>query len=68
MKNREESKLHNSYWTSILLIYDRFGIDNNSSQNYEDVLKSFTPKDIKKVAKKMFKKPNVVDIVFSPTN
>ncbi|MBP5708303.1 MAG: insulinase family protein, partial [Bacteroidales bacterium] len=68
LKNREESKLHNSYWTSILLIYDRFGIDNNSSQNYEDVLKSFTPKDIKKVAKKMFKKSNVVDIVFSPTN
>ena len=68
LKNREESKLHNSYWTSILLIYDRFGIDNNSPKNYEDVLNSFTTKDIKKVAKKMFKKSNVVDLVFSPTN
>jgi zinc protease len=67
LKNREESKLHNSYWLGILSRYYSYGIDSNDSKNYEDILKSFTVKDIKKIAGRMFKKPDVVDLVFKPS-
>lgn len=67
LKNREESKLHNAYWLGILSRYYSYGINSNDPRNYEDILKSFTVKDIKKIAGKMFKKADVVDIIFKPT-
>lgn len=66
LKTREESKLHNSYWSTTLSRYYSFGINNDDPASYEDVLKSFTIKDIKKIAGKMFKKADVVDLVFKP--
>ena len=67
LKNREENKMHNSYWLGILSRYYSYGIDSNDPKNYEDILKSFTVKDIKKIASRMFKKPDVVDLVFKPS-
>jgi zinc protease len=66
LKTREESKLHNSYWMSILNNYYSNGIDANDPKNYENILKSFKVRDIKKIAGKMFKKADVVDLVFTP--
>jgi predicted Zn-dependent peptidase len=43
-----------------------FGINSDDPSNYEDILKSYTVKDIKKIAGKMFKKADVVDLVFKP--
>lgn len=66
LNDRQEAKMHNSYWLGILSRYYSYGIDSNDPKNYEDILKSFTVKDIKKIAGKMFKKADVVDLVFKP--
>ncbi len=66
LKTREESKLHNSYWMGTFTRFYSFGINSDDPRNYEDILKSYTVKDIKKIARKMFKKADVVDLVFKP--
>ncbi|HEX2970426.1 MAG TPA: insulinase family protein [Bacteroidales bacterium] len=66
LNDREESKLHNSYWLGILSRYYSYGIDSNDPANFENILKSFTVKDIKKIAGKMFNKADLVDIEFRP--
>ena len=66
LKTREESKLHNAYWSGILTRYYSYGINSDDPENYENILKSFTIKDIKKIAGKMFKKADVADLIFKP--
>jgi zinc protease len=66
LKNREENKMHNSYWVGILSRYYSYGINSNDPKNYEDILKSFTVSDIKKLSGKMFRKADVVDLIFKP--
>lgn len=66
LKNREESKKHNSYWTSIISRYYNYGINSDDPRNYEDILKSYTVDDIRKIAGKMFLKADVVDLIFKP--
>jgi zinc protease len=67
LKTREENKKHNAYWSSILSRYYSYGINSNDPANYEDILKSFTIKDIRKIANEMFKKADVVDLIFKPS-
>ena len=67
LKTREESKLHNSYYSSMLYALTYNGIDMNNPANYEEVLKNLTQKDIKKAAGVIFgKKADVIDIIFKP--
>jgi zinc protease len=66
LKNREENKMHNSYWSSVLRSYYVYDINIDDPANFEDILKSFTVRDIKKLAKKMFLKADLADIVFKP--
>jgi zinc protease len=68
LKTREEDKMHNSYWSSILSRYYSYGINSNDPANYENILKSYKVKDIKKIAGEMFKKADVVDLIFKPAN
>ena len=44
LKTREENKMHNAYWSSILSRYYSYGINSNDPANYENILKSFTDK------------------------
>lgn len=66
LKTREENKMHNSYWITILSRYYSYGINSNDPVNYENILKSYKVKDIKKIAGLMFKKADVVDLIFKP--
>jgi zinc protease len=66
LKTREENKMHNAYWLGIISRYYSYGINSNDPGNYEEILKSFTVKDIKKKATKMFSKADVVDLIFKP--
>ena len=66
LKTREENKLHNAYWSGILNSYYNYGVNSDDPANYENILKAFTVKDIKKLASKMFKKADVVDLIFKP--
>jgi len=58
--------MHNSYWLTVLSRYYSYGINSNDPANYENILKSFTVKDIKKISGLMFKKADVVDLIFKP--
>jgi zinc protease len=66
LKTREENKMHNVYWMGVLSRYYSYGINSNDPVNYEYILKSYTIKDIKKIATNMFAKADVVDLIFKP--
>jgi len=66
LKNREESKQHNSYWMSTLYTFYMSGINYNDPTNYEDILKGFTIGDIREAAAAFFENADVVDIIFTP--
>jgi zinc protease len=66
LKTREENKMHNAYWSNILSRYYSYGINSNDPVNYEIILKAYKVKDIKKIAGQMFKKADVVDLIFKP--
>jgi zinc protease len=66
LKTREENMKHNAYWSGILSRYYSYGINSNDPANYENILKSYKIKDIRKLANEMFKKADVVDLIFKP--
>ncbi|HEX7492927.1 MAG TPA: insulinase family protein [Bacteroidales bacterium] len=66
LKTREENKMHNAYWSNILSRYYSYGINSNDPVNYENILKAYKIKDIKKIAGEMFRKADVVDLIFKP--
>ncbi len=66
LKTREQSKEHNSYYLGAIYGFYVHGINFDDPANYEDILKELSTKDVKKVMKKFYKKPNMVDVVFKP--
>jgi zinc protease len=66
MKNREESRLHNTYWSNALYSYYFTGVDVNDRKNFEDILKRLTPEDIRKTAAKFYSGADMEEIVFRP--
>jgi zinc protease len=68
LKTREENKRHNAYWLGTIGRFYSYGINSNDPANYENIIKSFTVNDIKKIAVMMFKKPDVADLIFKPMN
>ena len=66
LKNREESKLHNNYWSNALYSFYYTGINVDDPKNYEEILKKLSVKDIQKAAKMIFSGADIADIVFSP--
>jgi zinc protease len=66
LKNREERRQHNSYYMDA--IYSKYvhGIDLFAAENYEEILRDLTVKDVRKVMKALYKKPDIVDVVFVP--
>jgi len=66
LKDREESKEHNSYYLSTLYSYYLYGINFDDPANYEDIVKGLSVKDVQKVMQAFFDEPNIVDVVFVP--
>ncbi len=66
LKNREESKQHNSYWMTSLYTYYLSGINYHDPSNFEDILKTFTADDIREAAEAFFGDADLVDIIFVP--
>jgi len=66
MKDRQESKEHNAYYLSNLYNFYVYGINFDDSSNFENIVKSLTVKDVKKVMKEFYSSPNIVDVVFVP--
>ena len=67
LKDREQSKLHNSYWMGTLTGFYLHKINNDAPENFENILKSLTTEEVKKFAADFFKSADLVDIVFLPT-
>jgi zinc protease len=66
LKTREEEREHNSYWGKAVQGYYLNGIDRNDPANYQDILNKITTKDIRKVAKKLLAKADLMELVFVP--
>jgi zinc protease len=66
LKDRQQSKEHNSYYLSTLYNYYVYGINFDDPANYEDIVNSLTAKDVLKVMKAFYDDPNIVDVVFVP--
>lgn len=66
LKEREQAKLHNSYWMSTLSGYYMHNINNDAAENFEKILQAMTRTDVQQFAKEFFKTADVVDVVFKP--
>ena len=66
LKDREQSKLHNSYYLNTLYNYYLYGINYDDPANYEDLVKGLSNEDVRKVMQDFYKDPNMVDVVFVP--
>lgn len=66
LKDRAESKEHNSYYLGTLYSYYVHGINFDDPANYEDIVKNLSISDVQKVMKAFYDDPNVVDVVFIP--
>lgn len=65
-KDREQSKLHNSYWMSALSQYYQDNINPDAPENFEKILTTVTREEVKKFAADFFKTADLVDLVFVP--
>jgi zinc protease len=65
-KNREQSKLHNSYWLGALNTYYFYAINPDDPKNFENILQSVTPAKVQEFVKTFLSKADVVDIIFKP--
>ena len=66
MKNREQSKLHNSYWMQALTSYYIYSINPAAPENFENILEKVTPAMVQEFVKSFLAKADVVDIIFKP--
>ncbi|MCA1747488.1 MAG: insulinase family protein, partial [Bacteroidales bacterium] len=66
LKEREQNREHNSYWMNALYRYYVHGYNSDDPANYEEIIRSVNEKDVKKFMKKLYKKANIVDLVFYP--
>lgn len=65
-KNREQSKLHNSYWMQALNTYYTYSYNPAAPENYETILEKMTIARVQKFAQSFLAKADVVDIIFKP--
>jgi len=66
LKDRQESKEHNSYYLATLYNYYLYGINFDDPANYEDIVNGLTAADVKNVMQAFYTDPNIVDVVFVP--
>ncbi len=66
LKDREQAKPNNGYWMNMLNGYYRYHINFDKPENYEEILKALTIRDVQQFAKKFFRKADVVDVMFKP--
>ena len=66
MKNREQSKPHNSFWMKAIYNHYVNGFNSADPKNFEDILNSITAKDIQKFTNELFDGADIVDVTFCP--
>ncbi len=66
LKDREQSREHNSFYMSALYNLYISGLNTADPANFEKILESMATKDIQEYASNFFDKANLIDIVFVP--
>jgi zinc protease len=66
LKEREQSREHNNFWSGNLYGYYVHGINSALAANYEDIINALTIKDIQDLARQLVTDADVMDIVFVP--
>ena len=65
-KNREESLTKNGFWMAALYTNEFDNIDISAKENFTDILNNMKAKNIKKLAKKLLKKANNMEVIMRP--
>lgn len=66
LKDREQAREHNSFWMNTLYSFYYTGINSAIADNYENLLKAMTQKDIQDFTRQLLTNPDLMDIVFVP--
>lgn len=66
-KNEEHKDEKNRYWMYALQSWYDTGENITEPAYFDTIINEVTPKDIEKAAQKFFKKTNVVDVIFLPS-
>ena len=66
LKEREESKSSNNYELSTIKTWVIDGYNRNLPENYEDIVKSVTAKDIQDITNKLLEDHKSFEVVFKP--
>ena len=64
LKNADDSFKTNDYWSGIIDIYRKYGLDFYTT--YKDVIKAQTPESISAFVKELLKANNRVEVVMMP--
>lgn len=65
LKNNEQGRNRNSYWMDVIENYYYNGENSLDPDNYENIIKKLNKNDIRRAAKRFFKKSKVIDLVLS---
>ncbi len=66
LKDREQSKNHNNFWTGSLYSLYYSGINTADPSNYEDILNNMKTSDVQDFLKNYLADPDLIDVVFVP--
>ena len=66
LKTREEDLKENRFWLNALVSMDNYGLNTISDDNYVDIVKDMTPKEIRKFCKNILKNSKNVEVVMLP--
>ena len=68
LKEREESQNYNNYEMSVLKNLVLEGYNMNAPENFVDIVKSITKKDIQDIMSRLLNNAKSFEIVFKPAN
>jgi len=66
IKVRKEQLDKNGFWVGAIRTSLMYNEDYQGMEGYESLVNSITAKDIKKTARKMFSKPDIVEVMMNP--
>lgn len=66
LKDREQARNHNNFWTGALYSYYYTGINTAAKENFENILSSMKKVDIQNFASQIMSNNDLIDITFVP--
>lgn len=67
LKERTENMRKNRFWQSVMIQYYYHNETAIGAENYEEILNNMSTKDLQKIAKKLLKKADKIQLIMKPT-